>query len=171
MGGNLISWSANKQPNAHRSSIESECRSLSHVCAKTVWVSHLLQELHLPINTPITLYCEYLSTIYMASNPVFHARTKKIDLDYQFVLERVTSGNHHVQFVSLIDQIIGHFTKGPHKQRFELLRSKFIHRRPSSLRWSVRTIWLILSHLAIVPLIAYLMVVPMLFGVELLFVH
>lgn len=47
-----------------------------------VWIMHLLSELHFPISTPVTLYCDNLSTTYMAFNPVFHACTKHIELDY-----------------------------------------------------------------------------------------
>ena len=138
LGPNLISWSAKKQPTVSRSSAESEYRSLAQVCAETVWIAHLLRELQVSISSPITLYCDNLSTTYMASNPVFHARTKHIELDYHFIRERVTSGTHRVQFVPTIDQTADLFTKGLHKQRFQLLRSKLIHHRPPSLRGSVK---------------------------------
>ena len=138
LGPNLISWSAKKQPTVSRSSAESEYRSLAQVCAETVWISHLLRELNVPHSAPVTLYCDNLSTTYMASNPVFHARTKHIELDYHFIRELVISGSHRVQFVPSADQTADLFTKGLHKQRFELLRSKLVLPRPLSLRGSVK---------------------------------
>ncbi|CAL9029727.1 unnamed protein product [Prunus brigantina] len=138
LGPNLISWSAKKQPTVSRSSAESEYRSLAGVSAETVWISNLLHELHVPVSRPITLYCDNLSATYMASNPVFHARTKHIELDYHFVRELVLSGSHRVQFVPSIDQTVDLFTKGLLKQRFHLLRSKLVHQRPPSLRGNVK---------------------------------
>ena len=138
LGPNLISWSAKKQPTVSRSSAESEYRSLAQVCAETVWIHYLLRELHIPQSAPITLYCDNLSTTYMASNPVFHARTKHIELDYHFIRELVLAGTHRVQFVPSVDQTADLFTKGLHKQRFELLRSKLVLHRPSGLRGSIK---------------------------------
>ncbi|KAL5703600.1 hypothetical protein ACHQM5_022129 [Ranunculus cassubicifolius] len=122
LGSNLISWCAKKQPTVSRSSAESEYRALSQLCAETIWIAFLLRELHSPTSVPITLYCDNLSTTYMAANPVFHARTKHIELDYHFVRERVASGTHRVQFVPSLDQTADFFTKGLHKHRFQLLR-------------------------------------------------
>ncbi|KAI5352788.1 hypothetical protein L3X38_005680 [Prunus dulcis] len=138
LGLNLISWSAKKQPTVSRSSAESEYRSLAGVSAETVCISNLLHELHVPVSRPITLYCDNLSATYMASNPVFHARTKHIELDYHFVRELVLSGSHRVQFVPSIDQTADLFTKGLLKQRFHLLRSKLVYQRPPSLRGNVK---------------------------------
>ena len=103
-----------------------EYRALAHVCAETVWIAHLFFDIRLPLHRPITLYCDNLSTTYMASNPVFHARTKHIELDYHFVRERVVSGSHIVRFVPSADQTADIFTKGLHKHRFEFLRSKLV---------------------------------------------
>jgi histone deacetylase 1/2 len=44
-GGNLIAWSARKQPTVSRSSIESEYKALSNATTELVWVQSLLQEL------------------------------------------------------------------------------------------------------------------------------
>ena len=129
MGSNLISWTAKKEPTVSRSSAEAEYRSLAHVCAETTWVSHLLHELNLPTFAPITLLCDNLSTTYMASNPVFHARTKHIELDYHFIRERILSRSHRVQFVPSPDQLADIFTNGLHKHRFQLLRSNLVSPR------------------------------------------
>lgn len=91
LGQKLISWTAKKQQTVSHSSAESKYRSLSHVCAKTALIPHLLYDLSLPLPRPITLHYDNLSTTYMTSDPVFHARTKHIKLDYHFVQERVIS--------------------------------------------------------------------------------
>lgn len=121
-----------------RSSAEAEYRALAHVGAETTWVSNLLHELQFSASAPITLLCDNLSTTYMASNPVFHARTKQIELDYHFIQERILSGSHPVQFVPSPDQLADIFTKGLHKLRFQLLRSNLVSLKPPSLQGSVK---------------------------------
>ncbi|XP_034886747.1 uncharacterized protein [Populus alba] len=75
--------------NSCRSSVESEYCSLSHASAESTWLAYLLYELGACIQFPILLHCDNLSATYMASNPIFHARTKHIGLDYHFVREKV----------------------------------------------------------------------------------
>ena len=85
-GANLVSWCSKKQPTVSRSSAESEYRALSHACAETTWHTYLLHELGVRTPFPVYLHCDNLSATYMAANPVFHARTRHIELDYHFVL-------------------------------------------------------------------------------------
>ena len=37
----------------------------------------------------VELYCDNMSSIRLASNPVFHARTKHIEMHYHFIWEKV----------------------------------------------------------------------------------
>ncbi|XP_022032382.1 uncharacterized mitochondrial protein AtMg00810-like [Helianthus annuus] len=46
LGGNLVSWSAKKQPTVARSSCESEYRAMANTATKIIWLTHLLRELH-----------------------------------------------------------------------------------------------------------------------------
>ena len=43
------------------------------------------------VSDPTTIYCDNLNSIQLAKNPVFHARTKHIEVHYHFVCERVLS--------------------------------------------------------------------------------
>ncbi|KAK1570500.1 hypothetical protein Q3G72_002864 [Acer saccharum] len=115
LGSTLISWCSKKQPTIARSSAESEYRSLAHACAETVWVSFLLHELGCPVTFPSLLYCDNISATYLAANPVHHARTRHIELDYHFVREKVALGSHRVLFVPSDDQLADVLTKGLHK--------------------------------------------------------
>ncbi|KAL5569887.1 hypothetical protein UlMin_026462 [Ulmus minor] len=89
MGENLVSWSATKQKVVSRSSAESEYRGLAIATAEIVWTLFLLQELCVPQQQTPILWYDNVSASYMASNPVFHARSKHIEIDLHFVRDQI----------------------------------------------------------------------------------
>ncbi|KAJ9538392.1 hypothetical protein OSB04_031125 [Centaurea solstitialis] len=121
LGSNLISWSARKQKTIPRSSTESEYKAIADTVAELIWLKSLLRELGLNSKAP-TLWCDNLGATYLTANPVFHARTKHVEVDYNFVCEQVTQGNLKVKFISTDDQIADIFTKPLPSQKFEFLR-------------------------------------------------
>ncbi|XP_021833091.1 uncharacterized protein LOC110772908 [Prunus avium] len=121
LGTNLISWCSKKQPTVSRSSTESEYRALYHACAETTWICSLLHELGVRLRFPVQLFCDNLSTTYMVANPVFHARTRHIELDYHYVREKVALGSHQVCFIPSVDQLADLFTKALHRSQLHNL--------------------------------------------------
>ncbi|CAN6680123.1 unnamed protein product [Malus baccata var. baccata] len=89
LGPNLISWSAKKQHTVARSSIEAEYRSLAHTAAELTWICKILKDVTFPLRQDPRLWCENVSAISLASNPVFHARTKHVEIDYHYIRELV----------------------------------------------------------------------------------
>ena len=138
MGPNLISWRAKKQPTVSRSSAKTKYRALAYACVDTLWIQGLLTELRCSLTRPILLNCDNLSATYLAANPISHAHTKHIAIDYHFVCEQVTSGNHKVEFMPSQLQLADVFTKGLLVDRFERLVSKLVIYPVSSLRGNVR---------------------------------
>ncbi|XP_028109674.1 uncharacterized protein LOC114308301 [Camellia sinensis] len=121
LGPNLISWSAKKQPTVSRSSSEAEYRALAQTSAELSWIRMLLANLHISVPVP-TLWCDNLSAIAMSNNPVFHARTKHIEVDYHFVRERVASKKLHICHIPTSDQVADIFTKPLSVARFQYLQ-------------------------------------------------
>jgi hypothetical protein len=123
LGSNPITWSAKKQPTVSRSSTESEYRALAIASAELCWIRALLKDLGIYLSQPPLLWCDNVSALAIASNPVFHARTKHIEVDFHFVRERVLRKDLIVKFVSTIDQLADIFTKSLPTQRFLDLQS------------------------------------------------
>ena len=106
-----MSWSARKQPTVSRSSTEAEYKSLANATAEMMWIQRLLTEIGVPHSPVARLWCDNIGAKYLSANPVFHARTKHIEIDFHFVRERVAQKLLDIQFVSTNDQIADGFTK------------------------------------------------------------
>ncbi|RVW28942.1 Retrovirus-related Pol polyprotein from transposon RE1 [Vitis vinifera] len=123
LGSNLISWSSSKQRLVSKSSAESEYRGLVSLTAELVWIQSLLQELCLPTSPPI-LWCDNQSAAHLAANPVFHSRSKHIELDLHFIREKVLRQELQICYVPSGDQLADIFTKHLPITQFCNLRSK-----------------------------------------------
>jgi hypothetical protein len=111
LGGYLISWSARKQPTVSRSSTEAEYKSLANATAEMIWVQKLLTELGVQHPSMARLWCDNLGATYLSANPIFHARTKHIEIDFHFVRERVAQKLLDIWFINSGDQVADGFTK------------------------------------------------------------
>lgn len=54
---------------------------MSTVCLEIIWLHGLLAELGFPQTEPTSLYADNTSAIQIVVNPVFHERTKNIEVD------------------------------------------------------------------------------------------
>ena len=124
LGNSLISWSATKQKVVSRSSAESEYRALAIATAEVIWTQALLKELCIPQDDSPTLWCDNESANYIATNSVFHARTKHVEIDLHFVRDRVVQKQLVLHHISTEHQIADLLTKHLPSSRFLLLRSK-----------------------------------------------
>ncbi|RVX22524.1 Retrovirus-related Pol polyprotein from transposon RE1 [Vitis vinifera] len=124
LGGNLVSWSAKKQPTVSHSSCEPEYRALVLTAAELLWLMHLLGDLKVSIPQRPLLLCDNKSAIFLSSNSVSHKRAKHVELDYHFLRELVLVDKLRTQYVPSHLQVADIFTKSVSKPLFELFRSK-----------------------------------------------
>ncbi|XP_058070999.1 uncharacterized mitochondrial protein AtMg00810-like [Magnolia sinica] len=91
LGDTLISWKCKKQNHVSKSSTEVECRAMSTTCSEIVWLRGLLEELGFPQSTSTPLHTDNTSAIQIATNPVFHKRTKHIEIDCHSIRDTLES--------------------------------------------------------------------------------
>ncbi|KAK8933315.1 hypothetical protein KSP39_PZI015777 [Platanthera zijinensis] len=124
MGGNLVSWKSKKQTTVARSSVEAEYRAMSHTVAEIMWVRQILCEIGYPVQDPTPLWCDNQAAIQIATNPVFHERTKHIEVDCHFVREKYEEGLISLTHVKTGDQVADILTKGVTRTRMNFICNK-----------------------------------------------
>lgn len=65
---------------------------MAQTVAKLTWLRGLLQELHIKVQLPMELYCDNKAAQQITANPMFHERTKHIEIDCHFIREKLQDG-------------------------------------------------------------------------------
>lgn len=121
LGSSLISWKSKKQAVVSRSSTEAEYRSLALATCELIWIQQLLRDLLVHVTGPAKLYCNNKSAIHIATNPVFHERTKHIEIDCHTVRDQLKAGRLKMFHVSTGNQLADTLTKPLHPGPFHSL--------------------------------------------------
>ena len=140
LGSGAVSWSSKKQPTVALSSTEAEYRGRAMAACEIAWLRKLLQSLGCKVEKPVTLYCDNMSSIQLANNPVFHARTKHIEVHYHYVQEKVLAHEIDLVYVSTHEQVADIFTQSLGAEKMQRFRAMLgVLDFGLSLRRSVRT--------------------------------
>ncbi|KAK8933820.1 hypothetical protein KSP39_PZI015242 [Platanthera zijinensis] len=110
-GGHFITWRSKKQSIVARSSAEAEYCSMATVVSKLTWLEGLLDDLGVKLSASATLFCDSQTVIHIAKNPVFHERTKHIEVDCHFIREKVKLKKIELMHVPATEQVADILTK------------------------------------------------------------
>lgn len=80
-------------------SAEAEYIAASDAACKAIWVRRILKALKFEQKEPTTIFCDNMSAVAMTKNPVFHVRSKHIELRHHFIRELVNQGEIGMEFV------------------------------------------------------------------------
>jgi hypothetical protein len=123
LGNNLISWFSKKQNSVSLSTAEAECIAAESCCSQIVWMNQMLEEYDVRQDV-LTLYCDNLSAINIAKNPIQHSRSKLINIWHHFIRDLVEDKVVTLEHVPTEEQLADIFTKALDVKQFEALRSK-----------------------------------------------
>lgn len=101
---------------------------MSAACSEITWIRGFLSELGIPQSKPTPLHADNTSAIKIAENPVFHERTKHIELDCHYVRDALDQQLISLPYVSSRDQTADIFTKALPSARHGLLLDKLMLR-------------------------------------------
>jgi hypothetical protein len=124
LGNSPISWKTKKQNVVSRSSAKTEYRSMATTACELKWLKALLLSLGVSHSLPMRIYCDSQSALHIAANPVFHERTKHIEVDCHFLRDELLKGNISTHHVSTKIQLADIFTKALGKQQFDYFLNK-----------------------------------------------
>lgn len=104
--------------------VEAEYRSMSLGVPEILWLVGLCKELNVKVQLPITLYSDNKSAIQIAANPIFHERTKHIEIDLHFIRDKIHDGDIRTKYAASKNQEANLFTKALGKGQHGSLVSK-----------------------------------------------
>lgn len=107
-----------------RSSAEAEYRALSTTVCELQWISYLASDLGVQFSLPLPLWCDNKAALHITANPVFHERTKHLDIDCHFVRQKFKDGFIVPMFIPTGSQLADSFTKILTGTHFRTLVSK-----------------------------------------------
>jgi hypothetical protein len=74
-------------------------KGLTNATAELIWVETLMCELGVSFEEKPCLWCDNLGATYLSPNPVFHARTRHIEIDFYFFRERIANKKLDIKFI------------------------------------------------------------------------
>ena len=126
LGDALISWRCMKEDRVSKSSTEAKYRAMSTACSEIIWLRGLLEELGFPQTTSTPLHADNTSAIQIATNPVFHERTKHIEVDCHSIRDTLESLVISLSHIFFDLQVADVFTKALTRQWHQFLVGKLL---------------------------------------------
>lgn len=89
-----------------------------------MWLLQIIRDIGEESSYTVPIHCDSQSAIRVATNPVFHARTKHIEVHHHYIREKVLNGEVDLVPVNTEDQVADIFTKALPIQKFTKFRQQ-----------------------------------------------
>jgi hypothetical protein len=131
LGSLMISWASRKQKSVALSTVEAEYIAACEACTEAVWLRKLISGLFDQVPDSTVIYCDNQSCMRLSEHPMFHDRSKHIEIKYYFICDKVQEGEAKLQYIStdgqvadILTQVADILTKPLSKIKFAYLRDK-----------------------------------------------
>lgn len=124
MNNGAVSWSSKRQTSVALSSTEAEYMGLTQTAKEATWLRLLMTELGLlqpddqhaqlrmiKTECPLVIHGDNQGSIALAKNPVFHARTKHIDIQHHYIRDEIKEGRIELTYIPTEDMVADGLTK------------------------------------------------------------
>eukprot|EP00253_Pinus_taeda_P013485 PITA_13485 len=138
LGSAVVLWISLKQQLVALSSVEAKYMAASFPSCEAIWIHKMLFGLFGQALIPSVIYSDNQSCINLMENPVFHDRSKHIEIKYHFIRDYVQKGVVKLEYIFTNEQVADIFTKalplGKHvyfRDKMGVVRNAFLSKRES----------------------------------------
>lgn len=109
--GPVVSWKSKKQASVALSTCEAEYMALSATCQEVSYLCRLLKDIVKREFEPVNIKMDNQGAIALCKNPVYHMKSKHIDIRYHFVRDYYQSKKIILEYVPSNENVADIFTK------------------------------------------------------------
>jgi len=120
----MISWMSKKHNFVALNTAKEEYITASMANCEAIWLRKLFGELFDQVLHTTVIYCDKKSRICLEENPIFHDKSKHIEIWYHYIWDMVQRGVVRIHHISTNEQIADILTKALSKGNFLVFREK-----------------------------------------------
>jgi hypothetical protein len=124
LGSTMISWKSRKKSSISLSTTEVEYITACSTSCETIWLRKLLTDLFDLEMRATLILCDNQSCIKMTKNPLFHDRSKHIEIHYHYIHDMLQRGALKLQYISTDEHVVDVLTNPLSCVKFEYFRDK-----------------------------------------------
>eukprot|EP00253_Pinus_taeda_P016630 PITA_16630 len=122
----VVSWFSRKQQSIALSSAEAEYMAANLASCEAIWLRKMLFGLFGQPLRPSVIYCDNQSCIKLTENPVFHDKSKHIEIKYHFIRDYVQKGAVKLEYIPTDEQVADIHTKALPRGKHVYFRDKMV---------------------------------------------
>lgn len=119
MGNGPVSWESKKQRTVALSTTEAEYMALTEATKESIHIARFLNEIGIRKRSPVPILNDNQGAQKLAKNPLFHSRTKHIDIRHHFIREAVKNGDVELRYLATEEMPADVLTKGLPRAKHE----------------------------------------------------